>query len=120
MAVKRKLEFEPSELQEPTDIITVHGVLMSVSPVSTGKNPPFRKYFMGKLTDGKKVMQLVSFNSHLHTEIQRLCKKHTPTALGNLAVKQAVHSGSEYELITSPKRTTVENSKWQFSLGHIK
>ena len=61
MACKRKLELEPSDVVEAIDNATIHGVLSGISPLKSGKNPPYKKYFTGKISDGKKTMRLVSF-----------------------------------------------------------
>lgn len=78
MAVKRKLEFEPSELQEPTNIITVHGVLMSVSPISTGKKTAFSQVLYGKADRWKESNATSEFQQPFaHIDTEALQETHT-------------------------------------------
>ena len=71
MAMKWKVEeVETSELDSPKEQVTIHGVITEVSPVRKSRNNPNRKYLCGKITDGKKVLKLVSFDTGLQTDLE--------------------------------------------------
>ena len=42
---------------------SIHGVVTELSPIKCSKKNAKVKYFAGKLTDGKKMMRIVSFQS---------------------------------------------------------
>ena len=66
LMAKRKLEqeheLEVSEINNEVSSATVHGVLVELSPIKKSRD---MEYFEGKVSDGKEVRRLVSFEPKL-------------------------------------------------------
>ena len=60
-------EFDVSKLEDERNA-TVHGM---VSPVKVRRNNPEVKYFNRKISDGKKVARIISFEPKLRSVLER-------------------------------------------------
>jgi len=49
---------------------TVHGIETELSPIKTSKKGARIKYFFGNLIDGKKSVQMISFDTQLWLRLQ--------------------------------------------------
>ena len=58
-------EIEPLEIDSIKVFVTIHGVLTEVSPVKQSRKNPNTQYFMGQISNGKKTLQMVSFDRNL-------------------------------------------------------
>ena len=101
---------------EAVDNATIHGVLSGVSPVKSGKNPPYKKYFTGKISDGKKTMRLVSFDCNSRPQMETFSEQKAPVAIRNCAVKSASYGNQGFEVVASPKKTGLVRSTRVFEL----
>ena len=61
---KRKIEIDVSDVVTTVDNAKVHGVITELSPVKLSRKN--QKYFSGKITDGKKLIRVLSFEPSLH------------------------------------------------------
>ena len=59
-----KREWDASEI-EPSDSACIHGIVTDLSPVKKGKKNEAVKYFLGELSDGKKFVRVISFDTSL-------------------------------------------------------
>ena len=85
-------EFEPADLVMPGENITVHGILIDLSPLKSGRNAPFTKYFTGRISDGKKSLRFVSFDAKMRSEMEKYHQE--PLAIANCNIKTSKFSGS--------------------------
>ena len=117
---KRKLELESvANINEQRDSATVHCVLTELSPVKRSKKDENKTYFTAKLTDGKKSIRVVLFDSQLHSKMEKHFKDETPLAIANCSVneqQQGYGVSGEFELIASPRKTTIEPSLTKFEI----
>lgn len=60
------MELDVSDIKESCDSATVHGVVVELSPVKASQKDSAKKYYTGKLSDGKKTVKLVSFDLSSH------------------------------------------------------
>ena len=70
--VKRKLEFDVSEVQDTITNATIHGVVGYISPIKTSSKDPTKKYFNAAISDGKKTMRMVSFDPELRPQLAKM------------------------------------------------
>ena len=70
---------------KPVDDITVHGVLTDLSPLKSGRNAPYRKYFNAKVSDGKKTLKFVSFDAEMRSKTEY--HRQEPITLANCNFK---------------------------------
>ena len=77
-----KKYFDVSDLVEVSNA-TVHGVVMEVSPVRPSRKNPEVKYFSGKLSDGQKVVRIISFEPKLRSVLDKSREERKPVALVN-------------------------------------
>ncbi len=114
---KRKCdEMEVSEISHRTPS-TIHGVFVGeVSPVKCGRRNPAVKYFEGHMTDGKKTVQVVSFEPTLKAEVEKARKSTEGVALTNCLVQESKQPGKDFE-IKATSETTVAKSPKKFGGG---
>ena len=71
-----KRAYDVSNIEEEENA-TVHGVVLELSPMKTSHKNQDIKYFNGKLSDGKKMARLISFepNCKLRPSLEKNQKK---------------------------------------------
>ena len=80
-------EFEEvSSLSSPTKFAKIHGVLASISPMKKSKGGCC--YFDGSLTDGKKSIRVVGFDTKNQQKLAHFKNKNKPVAIVNCEVKE--------------------------------
>ena len=94
-----KKDFDVSDLVEVSNA-TVHGVAMEVSPVRPSRKNPEVKYFSGKLSDGQKVVRMISFEPKLRPVLDKSREERKPVALVNCKVSESKFE-SGFEIMTS-------------------
>lgn len=111
---KRCREFDVADLEEEPHA-KVHGVVLELSPVKSGRKNPDVKYFSGRLSDGKKVATLVSFDPKLHTDMEKSRIERNSIALvdckiceGKFAPGLEITTGTHTRITTSPKKFTID------------
>ncbi len=67
--------------------VNIHGVVTQLSPVKVSRTSK-KKYFDGKLTDGKKTMRIVSFEPELRSDMDKSRLERSPVAILNCKVKE--------------------------------
>ena len=112
-----KKDFDVSDLVEVSNA-TVHGVVMEVSPVRPSRKNPEVKYFSGKLSDGQKVVRMISFEPKLRPVLDKSREERKPVALVNCKVSESKFE-SGFEIMTSG-RTRVESSPKKFKIDEQK
>ena len=117
MAQKRK-HFEVSEMEEEENV-TIHGVVVEVSPVRPSRNNPNLKLFSGKLSDGVKVARVISFDPKLHPSFAKCREEGKSVALVNCRVQEGKFGDGALEIVAS-KHTRVEGSPKKFKLDTVK
>ena len=104
----------PADLVKPVDDITVHGVLTDLSPLKSGRNAPYRKYFSAKFSNGK-TLKFVSFNAEMRSKMES--RRQEPIAIVSCNFKMNTFKGSSgLEIIASPPKNTVSRSPRNFQL----
>ncbi len=90
---------------------TIHGIVTSVSPM---KGQSEIKFFDGYISDGKKKIRFVGFNSDKAKLLEEHAHSKQSVALSNCRIKQA-KSSSELEVMVGD-RTDVTNSAISFEV----
>ena len=75
--------YDVSEMEEDTNV-TVHGVVVELSPVKTSNKDAKIKYFSGRVSDGKKAARVICFEPDLRPSLERFRedkKKHRSSQL---------------------------------------
>ena len=104
---KRKLdEWVVSEMEESA-AAEVHGVVTELSPVKVSRKNSSVKYFDAKLSDGRKVVRLVSFDPTLRESLEQLRSEGSTVAVSNCQVKDGRDGEKE---IVATTRTKVQAS----------
>ena len=99
---------------KPVDDITVHGVLTDLSPLKSGRNAPYRKYYNAIVSDGK-TLKFVSFNPEMRSKME--FRRQEPIAIANCNIKMNTFKGiSVLEIIASQQKITVSRSPRNFQL----
>ena len=117
MAFNRKRTFDDmegwnvSEVREREKAV-VHGVDMHVSPVKTSRTNAKRKYFDGRIGDGKKVVRVVGFNPSLRGKLEGLREEGKAVCIANCVVKGEERNN---EILINSK-TTVTQSPRKFTV----
>ena len=101
-------EFGVSTLQEGYNV-TVHGVMVEVSPIKPSKKNPDVKYFSGKISDGNKVVRMISFDPKLRTALDKSKEEKKTVALVNCNIRESKFDESGLEIVTN-SCTKVEHS----------
>ena len=112
-----KREWDASEI-EPSDSACIHGIVTDLSPVKKGQKNEAVKYFLGELSDGKKFVRVISFDTSLQSAFKEASDNAKPVALSNCHVKPNRDNPQEMEIIlnnhskinTSPKKFTVDKT----------
>ena len=90
----------------------VHGVVMHVSPVKTSRTNAKRKYFDGRIGDGKKVVRVVGFDPSLRGKLEGLREEGKAVCIANCVVKGEERNN---EILINSK-TTVTQSPRKFTV----
>ena len=90
----------------------IHGIITSHSPVQTAKSSG-RKYFRANISDGKKCLDIVSFNPSLKPYLDDSFAKQSPIAMLNCRVdmkdKEVIFLNEHSSVQKSPKKFTIPN-----------
>lgn len=106
-------DFDVSQIEEGAGV-TVHGVVVDLSPIKSSRTNPDLKYFSGKLSDGKTVARMISFHPQLRPSFEESRKKRSSIAMVNCTIKEAKYeSGLE---IVGSSHTLVQSSPKKFKL----
>ena len=74
-------------ISKPVPSATVHGVVMSLSPIKEGaKIRGGRKYFDGQIADEERVVRLVGFELKLWNILHESCDKSKSVSLMNCTI----------------------------------
>lgn len=92
--------------------VTVHGVILQLSPVKASTKDSKVKYFSGKVT---KAARVICFEQNLRPSLDKFRQEGKPVALVNCKVQQSKFEDS-LEILTS-KYTKVQNSPKKFHLS---
>lgn len=109
-ARKRKSE----DVCAAKECATVHGIETELSPIKTSKKGARIKYFFGNLSDRKKSMQIISFDTQLWPRLQDSLDTVTCVALKDCKVKDG--STGALEIIATGRMCTVESSPKELKL----
>ena len=115
MAKRKFEELDVSDLNAETSCATVHGAILELSPVKVSRKNRDVKYFEAKLTDGKKVARLVSFEPKLHKDLEKLKDSNESVSCVNCNVKKN-WDGSQFEEVAVNK-STIRNSPKKFLIS---
>ncbi len=110
MASKRKTwEFDVLE-----KMATVHGMVVEVSPTAMSRCYPDKQYFSGKVSDGQKVVRMVSFEPKLRAAMDKLREEGKAVAIVNCCVQERRFDNLE---IVASLKTRLESSPKRFKLS---
>ena len=76
-----------SDMEEHSNA-TIHGVVVEISPTNASRKNPDVKYFSEKITDGKKVARVISFDPKLRSILVKSREEKTSLALVNCNVRK--------------------------------
>ena len=90
------------------------GMVVEVSPIKASRKNPDVKYFSGKITDGKKVARVISFDPKLRSILEKSREEKTSLALVNCNVRKGKFDSGMANNYTkvqnSPKRFKVDDA----------
>ena len=114
---KRQLEpeLEVSEINSGVTSATVHGVLVELSPIKKGRRNNGVEYFEGKVSDGKEVRRLVSFEPSLWKEMGKMKDNGETVGFMNCQIKKSRYDEG-YDLVVS-KRSSIIASPKKYTLS---
>ena len=102
-----------SDIQQEQRNVTVHGVVLQLSPTQVSKKNKTTRFFDGKIADGKRTTRVISFNPHLRSQLERFREKSSEVALVNCSVQREFEGASggnqRYEVVLN-SRTKLEDS----------
>ena len=104
-------DYSVGEVVSAESCATIHGVVTELSPVKSSKRTQ-TKYFTGTISDGKKQLRMVSFDTKQRPQLCEALKERTSIALNGCTVKDG-EAGLE---IVSNRKTKVEQSSRHFSV----
>ena len=122
--ISEKREYNVSEIEEGKSVC-VHGIPMNLSPIKKSRKNPDLPYVEGEITDGEKCARIVSFDTSLHSEMEKAQK---PLAFDKSDVKPSklsgtleVHLNKKSALATSPRKLKgmAMSSQKQTKLGDL-
>jgi len=109
-------EFESLNEVHACKSAKVHGVLTSVSPMKSNRAGT-TKYFDAQLTDGKKPLRIVGFDTKLHQRLVDFYESKDAVALTNCEIKEGKYS-SALELVLR-KSTQLQKSPVKFDVDNV-
>ena len=86
-----------SEVQHPSKCAKIDGILSSLSPMKTSTTGT-TKYFDGEITNGKKRLRLVGFDSKVQQKLQQFYENEDSITLHNCEIKESKYS-SGFEVV---------------------
>jgi hypothetical protein len=92
-------EFDVSEIPSPKKEANVYGIVVDVSPVKKSNKNPNIQYFDGQVSDGKKTVRVVCFDTKKKSVMDQAKEDKKPLVFRNCQIKQA--NSGDYELIAS-------------------
>lgn len=110
----QKRTYEVSEIEADKNV-TVHGVVVELSPIKESAKDGKVKYFSGKVSDGRKVARVISFEPTLRPSLEKFRQEGKSVALVNCKVQESKFDQS-LEIMTS-KYTKVESSPRKFNIS---
>ena len=102
---KREKFDDVSSITHETHSAIVHGRVIELSPVKTSRKNEKVKYFDCKLTDGKEVYRMVSFEPKVWPDIEEFVERGESVSVVNCDVKKRKIGGTGYELVLSDSDT---------------
>ena len=100
---------EVSEIQ-PSSSANVHGVFVGgLSPIKASRKNSEVKYFEGQLSDGHKMVCVVSFEPKLRGQIEEALQQRYGVGLINCCIKRS--RNSEFKVIVGNKTTVLRAPK---------
>lgn len=106
-------EFQNLAEISPTKRAKIHGFLETLSPIKDNVSRT-RKYFTGKITDGKVSRRLVGFDPKVHQALSTYKSKQQAVALSNCEVKESNFS-PDLEILVR-KSTDMQKSPLKFDV----
>ena len=88
----------------------------NVSPVKRSRKNDTVRYFHCELTDGKKIVKLVSFDPALQSVLKDACEKDSTISLSKCQVKPSRDNPEQLEILLSP-RSKVDSSPRKLSVN---
>ena len=108
---KREEFDDVSSITHETHSAIVHGRVIELSPVKTSRKNQKVKYFDCKLTDGKEVCRMVSFELKVWPDIEEFVERGESVSVVNCDVKKRKIGGTGYELVLSDKSSVIRSPK---------
>jgi len=88
ISISSKRDWDVSEIEEGKDVC-VHGIPLLVSPVQESKTKKGVHYFDARLSNGKKMRLVVSFDAGLQAPMKKAEEEELVVALVNSIVRKA-------------------------------
>ena len=98
----KKRELSVCEIDSEEKDLCVHGVPISLSPKKKSRRNESLSYFDGSLSDGKKSLRMVSFNTNLFPQMKKAEESESVLAVNHADVKRSSRSG-ELEIFINSK-----------------
>ena len=98
---KRGRDCEDVDISEMSTSMfaNVHGLVVGdLSPIKCSRKRSDVEYFEGSLSDGKKVVRMVSFKPKLHNEFQKMRESGESVKVSNCCVQDSKQS-DELEVV---------------------
>lgn len=111
---KRSIGWDVSEVEE-SNVASVHGVPINVSPVKKSRKDGSVQYFEGEFADDKKAVRMVSFDTSLHRQFKKAEEEKSVLSLSKCKVKPSQRNSGELEIVMSSS-SKVEMSPRKYSL----
>ena len=110
-----------SDIAQPKRNTTVHGVVVSLSPIKDSSKNREKKYFDAQIADDKKVMCVVSFDPKLWPTMEPSKEDQSSIALVNCDIQKIKKRGrpadvSEFK-VSAGLQTTVKKSPKKMKIG---
>ena len=111
----RPADWDTSQI-EISEEACVHEVIVDVSPVKRSRKNDTVRYFHSELTDGKKIIKVVSFDPSLQSVLKDACEKVSTISLSKCQVKPSRDNPEQLEILLSPC-SKVDSSPRKFSVN---
>ena len=102
--------FDGSDIHEEYRNAAVHGVVLQLSPTKVSKKNLKTKFFIGKISDGKRTTRIISFNPHLRTQLEKFRQSSSEVAIVNCSIQKefeparcATDGNPRYEVVLSSR-----------------
>ncbi len=111
MMAKRKLdlpELNVSDICGEAKSAVDHGRIIGLSPIKTSRKDV--KYIEAKITDGKQVCRMISFEPKMQKELADMEEKGVSVGIVDCEIKRS-RDNQEFELVASKKSTLISYPK---------